>query len=268
MKTTTYKIPSEAIDDAFILDENAGRKGGEVVSEYFGKHYTLKIKDMPTEDKPREKLLLKGPTSLSVPELMAVLLNTGTTKEDVLSMSARIIKDYGEKSLSSQTDPKKLSEDLGIPLHKSMQIVACAELGRRFFDKRDTGPAVIRSARDVFEYLGDMKSLSKEHLRGLYLNTHHRVIHDEVISIGTINSNLIHPREVFRPAVEYGAAAVILAHNHPAGVATPSLADIEVTEKIIAAGKMVGIPLLDHVIITKDSFESINVDYSGENPRI
>jgi DNA repair protein RadC len=229
--------------------------------EMSNKQYTLKIKDMPSEDKPREKLTKYGPAALSVQELVSILLGSGTKKEDVLSMSSRIIKDYGEKTLAGQTNAEAMAKDLDIPLVKAMQIVACAELGRRFFEKRANGPQTIRTAKDVYEYLYDMRNLPKEHLRGIYLNTHHRIVHDEVISIGTINGNLIHPREVFKPAIEHGAAAVILAHNHPSGIATPSQADIEITKHIIAVGKMIGIPVVDHVIIAKNKFISIDVEY-------
>jgi len=98
-------------------------------------------------------------------------------------------------------------------------------------------------------------------LRGLYLDTHNKVIHQEVVSIGTINSNIVHAREVFRPALEYGAAAVVLAHNHPSGVSTPSVADIQITKRLVEAGKIIGIDLLDHVVIARDSYSSIQVDY-------
>lgn len=243
---TTYTVP---VQD-FVITEDVP-----------GKEYILKIKDMPSEDKPREKLAKYGPSTLSVPELVAVLLNTGTKKEEVMSMATRMIKEYGEKTLASQTDPEKLSTDLDIPLVKAMQVVACAELGRRFFLKRASGPQTIRSAKDLYEYLADMRTLPKEHLRGIYLNTHHKIIHDEVISIGTINANIVHPREVFKPAIEYGAAAVILAHNHPSGVTTPSEADIEMTKQIVSVGKIIGIPVIDHVIIGKSKFTSIAVDY-------
>lgn len=202
-----------------------------------------------------------GPGALSIPELIAVLLNTGTKKEDVMSMSSRILKEYGEQTLANQTNPQLLSEHVGIPLAKAMQIVACSELGKRFYSKRTTGPQTIRTAKDVFEYLSDMRNLPKEHLRGIYLNTHHRVVHDETISIGTINSNLVHAREVFKPAIEYGAAAVILAHNHPSGITTPSEADMEITRQIVAVGKIIGIPVIDHVIIGGNKFTSVNVDY-------
>lgn len=225
------------------------------------KQYVFKIKDMPAEDKPREKLLKYGPDALTVAELVAVVLGTGTKKEDVLAMASRIVRDYGERTLSAQTQAKVLAEELDIPLMKAVQVVACAELGRRFFDRHEHGRTVIRTAKDVYEYLKDLRSLSKEHLRGLYLNTHHRLIHDEVISIGTTNSNLIHPREVFKPAIEYGAVAVILAHNHPSGIVTASAADIDITNRVIEAGRIIGIPLIDHVIIGKNKFASIEANY-------
>jgi DNA repair protein RadC len=120
--------------------------------------YVLKIRDMPAEDKPREKMLKFGPKVLSVAELVAVVLNTGTVKEDVMSMSSRIVKDYGERALGSSVSAEILAKDLDIPLHKALQIVACSELGRRFFDKRPSGPQIIRTAKDVFDYLPTMRT--------------------------------------------------------------------------------------------------------------
>ena len=225
------------------------------------REYVLKIRDLPETDKPREKLLSFGPTKLSTKELLAIVLVNGTTKEDVLSMSGRIVKEYGEKSLIAMTDAQRMSKDFDIPLGKAMQIVACGELGRRFFARNQSGLAVIRVAEEAYEYTKDMRDLPREHLRGIFLDTHNRVIHDEVISIGTINSNIVHPREVFKSAIEYNAAAVILVHNHPSGISTPSTSDIEITKQLIEAGKIVGINLLDHIIVTKDGFTSIEVEY-------
>ena len=219
------------------------------------------IRDLPPDRKPRQKMLSQGPESLSIKELLAVVLNVGTVKEDVLEMSGRIIRDYGEKSILAEKDAKKLAKELNVSEGKACQIVATGELGRRFYDRSQSGFATLRTAKDVYEYLQDMRNLSKEHLRGLYLNSHNRVVRDEVISIGTINSNMIHPREVFRPAIESNAAAVILAHNHPSGEATPSEEDIEITKQLVQAGKIVGISLLDHVIITKNTFASISANY-------
>lgn len=225
------------------------------------KPYVLKIRDMPSEDKPREKLLKYGPSNLSAAELLAVILNTGSKNEEVLNMATRVLKEYGERALSSQINAINLAKDLGIPELKAAQIVACNELGRRFHQKNRTGLATVRTAKDVYQYAHDMASLPKEHLRGLYVNTHYRVIHDEVLSIGSINANIIHPREVFKPALEYGAAAVILVHNHPSGITTPSATDIEITEQLIAAGKIMGTPLIDHVIIGNNKYVSIDAQY-------
>jgi DNA repair protein RadC len=172
-----------------------------------------------------------------------------------------MIKNYGQKSLFSEKDANKLSRDMDIPLLKACQIIAIGELGRRLYSNNEFGFHIVRNANDAYQYLQDMRNLPKEHLRGLYLNSHNRVIKDEVISIGTVNSNMIHPREVFRPAIECNAAAIILAHNHPSGDASPSTADIEVTEQIIKAGQILGISVLDHIIITKDSFSSISANY-------
>ena len=227
------------------------------------KQYILKLRDLPANEKPREKLVKYGPSVLSLAELFAIVLNVGTKKEEVLTMSRRLLKEYGDSAIVNQKDPVKISELLGIPLGKACQVVACFELGRRFFkDQSGKKPLTIRTASQVYSYLKDMQDLPKEHLRGLYLDAHYQLIHDEVVSIGTLTSNIIHPREVFRPALEYSASAVILAHNHPSGVAKPSDADIAITRQIVEAGKILGISLLDHVIITKTKFESVPVEYS------
>lgn len=223
------------------------------------KEYVLRVRDLPQEQKPREKLLNLGPRALSVSELFAIILGNGTKKEGVLEMANKVVKEYGERVLSSHTDPKYIAKELSIPLVKAMQIVAASELGRRFYDKNAGGLPVLRTAQDAYEYLKDMHNLQKEHVRGIYLNTHHQVIHDEVISIGTVNSNLIHPREVFKPALTHGAAGVLIAHNHPSGIAEASPSDIAVTRQLIEAGAILGITFVDHIIVTKEKFISVTV---------
>lgn len=225
------------------------------------RQYVYKLRDLPEADKPREKLIAHGPAMLSLVELVAIILNTGTVKEDVMTMASRMIREYGEKSFASFDDPKKISDDLGIPMGKACQIVASSELGRRFF-KRPGGRSVsVRNAKDVSAYVADMHGLPKEYLRGIYLNGHHRVIHDEVLSMGTIDANIVHPREVFKPAIEYGAAAIILVHNHPSGVITPSAADVEITQQIVEAGKIIGISVIDHVVVGKGKYASVPAVY-------
>lgn len=219
--------------------------------------YVLRVRDLPLEDKPREKLLSAGPSNLTHVELMAVLLGVGTRKEEVMTMASRILREYGERAIMNERNPQRLAESLDIPLAKACQIVACFELGRRSYQDRAGKPLFVRNATQAFEHLRSMGSLQKEQLRGLYVNSRYQVIHEEIISIGSLTANIIHPREVFQPALEYNAVAVIIAHNHPSGTLEPSEGDIEATQQLVAAGKVLGIELLDHLVIAKDTFISI-----------
>lgn len=219
--------------------------------------YVLKVKDLPEDEKPREKLLKKGPQGLSIAELVAVLWGVGTRKEDVLAMAQRTLHEYGEKTVSHELDPRQLAEAADIPMVKACQIVASFELGRRFFAKRGGRPVQVRTLKQAQMYLQEMGGYSKEQLRGLYLDSRYQVIHDEVISVGSLTANIVHPREVFRPAIDRGAVAVIIAHNHPSGVAEPTRADIRATQQLKAAGEVLGIVLLDHLIVTATKCISI-----------
>jgi DNA repair protein RadC len=265
--TTKTLAPYTQLNSVYFLNEKddvygdgaertAGSKGDYARKP---KQYELTIHDLPSEERPREKLIEHGPGALSIDELLAVILVTGTKKEALLQMTNRILKEYGEKSILSATDVKTLSEDLDIPEVKAAQIIACGELGRRFHKKSKNGVPVLRTAEDVYAYTLDMRNLTKEHLRGLYLNAHYQLVHDEVISIGTVDANIVHPREVFRPALAYAAAAVILVHNHPSGNVRPSDADLQVTKQLKEAGRLIGIDLIDHVIVTSDTYTSIHL---------
>lgn len=219
--------------------------------------YVLRVRDLPLEDKPREKLIKYGPSSLSMAELVAIMWSVGTRKEDVLEMSRRVLKEYGEKAILHETDPVKLADALMIPQNKAHQLVASLELGRRFFEKRGGQPVFVRTASHAHHYLSDMGRLKKEQLRGLYLNSRYQLIHEETISVGSLTANIVHPREVFQPAIEHGAVAVIIAHNHPSGALEPTPADIEVTNQLRNAGHILGIDLLDHLIVTESSYNSL-----------
>lgn len=152
---------------------------------------------------------------------------------------------------------RRLQETLNIGLNKACQIVAAFELGRRFFEEPMRKAPTILTADDAYEYVRDMAKFTKEHFRGLYLNTRNRVIRDEIISIGTLNMSVVHPREVFLPAVEFTAAAIILAHNHPSGDPTPSEEDLAITHQMVEAGRVMGIEVFDHLIIGDNSYISL-----------
>ena len=220
-------------------------------------NYQIRIKELPEDQKPREKLIKYGPDVLRNSELLSIVLNTGYKGLNVIELSERIIKDYGSKAIAQEKDVGRLMETLGIPQVKACQIAAVFELGRRFFLEDKGRIPTIRTPEDVYKYLEEMRKLQKEHFRGLYLNIRNRLIHDEVISIGSLTFNIIQPREVFRPAIEYGAAAMILAHNHPSGDPDPSEDDLKVTRKIVEVGKLMEIDVLDHVIIGNDSYVSL-----------
>jgi len=219
--------------------------------------YRIGLKELPEEKKPREKLVKYGPDVLRISELVSIILNTGYRDENVLELSHRIIKEYGSRAIASEKNVGRLMETLGIPLVKACQIVACFELGRRFFQEEPGKMPTIRGPEDVYIYLEDMRKLKKEQFRGLYLNARNKVIHDEVISIGTLTANLVHPREVFQPAIEYLACGVIVAHNHPSGDPDPSDDDLEITRKLATVGKTMDIELLDHIIIGSKKYVSL-----------
>lgn len=223
--------------------------------------YVLRVRDMPNQERPREKMLAAGVSSLTQAELVAVLWGVGTRNEDVLTMARRALREYGEKALLREVKPAHLAALLDIPLTKACQLVAATELGRRAYAVGRGGePAQVRTPEQSYHYFKAMGGYGKEQLRGLYLGAQYQVIHDEVISIGSLSANIVHPREVFQPAITRGAVAVIVAHNHPSGVLEPSTADIEVTQQLKAAGKILGIELLDHLIITSKGYKSIGED--------
>lgn len=219
------------------------------------KFYTLRIRDLPEEEKPREKLRRYGPTSLKNDELMAVILGRGTRKEGILEISKRIISQYGDQAVLSQGDVVTLEKVLNLSPVQACQVVAVFELGKRLFGR--TTEVFLRSPEEVFEYAKDMVRLKKEHLRGLYLDTRNKLVRDEIIAIGTLNASLAHPREIFHPAIESHAAAILLVHNHPSGDPLPSRDDIKLTRQVLEAGKIVDIALLDHVIIGARDYWSL-----------
>lgn len=214
----------------------------------------MKLKEVPAVDRPREKLSKYGPDKLSDMELLAILLGSGVKGTNVVELSKKILKKFGEENISqaSYLDFKNI---LGLGPTKACQLVACFELGRRFLKNKKHN--LILSPQDVWESLKDLRDNKKEHFVIFYLDIRNQEIKREIISVGTLNSSLVHPREVFEPAIIHSAAQVIVAHNHPSGDPTPSDEDIEITKRLVKAGEILGIELLDHVVIGKDKFISL-----------
>ena len=220
----------------------------------------MKIKDLPKSDRPREKLIAKGAENLKDSELLAILLRTGKTGKNVIEIASQILSKYSKKRLLQMTydDLSKIS---GIDSAKATTLLAAFELSKRALEVNDTNLPVINTAKDAAAQLTDMRDLKKEHFVVLYLNAKNQLAHKETISMGTLNANLVHPREVFEPAVRYLAAQVVISHNHPSGDPKPSDADLEITKRLVEAGKMMGIEVVDHIIVTKNSFLSFKEEH-------
>ncbi|MBU0756495.1 MAG: DNA repair protein RadC [Nanoarchaeota archaeon] len=206
----------------------------------------MKIKDIPEENRPRERFLKNGPDALSDAELLAVLLGNGTKNENVIDMANRLLSAYGIASLSSLSF-SELMEIKGIGKAKAMQIKAAFELTNRVKQEKKT---YINNASDVFALFRlRLTKKKKENFIVLMLDSKNKVIGEEIVSVGILDSAIIHPREIFNPAIKNSASKIILVHNHPSGDSTPSSEDIEITEKLIEAGNLLSITVLDHVII-------------------
>ncbi len=213
------------------------------------------IRDLPAVDRPREKLIARGASLLYLEELVAILLGSGTHGRSVLGLARTILEGQGRDTLASVT-PEELLRLPGIGPAKAARLVAAIELGRRLF-MPERGGVVVKSPNDVYELTrGEAAGARKEKFLALYLDTAHRVIHWEKVSLGTLDTSLVHPREVFHPAVERTAAAVVVVHNHPSGETNPSQEDVELTRRLLEAGRIMGIELLDHVIVSDEGFFS------------
>ena len=203
------------------------------------------IKQLPIFDRPREKLIAKGPQALSDVELLATLIGSGVKGKDVLGIARSILHkiDIGKETI----DVNALVALEGVGYAKACQIVAALEFARRRLVKESI---YIRTAADVLPLIAGIAAKKQEHFICLSLNGANEVIGNRIVTVGLLNTNQIHPREVFADPISDRAAAVILAHNHPSGILKPSLDDISTTKQLIKAGKILGIPVLDHIIIT------------------
>ncbi len=211
--------------------------------------YKLRIHDMQKEERPRERLIKNGASALSDSELLAIILRTGSRQENVINLCQRIIREYNLKQLS-QANLTQLIKIHGIKESKAAQIIACFELARRLESFNEEEKPKINSPEDVYRRIYPMmREQKKEMFIELCLDTKNQIIKEGTISIGSLNANIVHPREVFKMALTESAAHIIVAHNHPSGDPTPSREDIEITKKLVETGNIMGITVLDHVII-------------------
>lgn len=209
------------------------------------------IKNMPVSERPREKMITYGCQSLSNAELLAIVLSTGTKDKTAIDLARGILNmsNEGLRTLTNCT-MEELMQIKGIGLAKASQIIAAVELGKRIALTTNVNNYKIQGPEDISNLLmEEMRYLNKEIFNIILLNTKNNVIAIENISIGSLNASIVHPREVFNIAIKRSSSAIILAHNHPSGDPKPSTEDINITKRLIEAGTIIGINVLDHIII-------------------
>ena len=212
--------------------------------------YQPMIRDLPQEERPRERLREYGPRYLSNTELIAILLRTGLKGENVVALSSRLLSSRGGLSGLGRSTFVELCGERGLSEAKVCQLLAALELGRRFVSLAPEERASIHSPQDIANLVAaEMATLDQEHLRVLLLNTRNEVLGIQEIYVGNVNSSMVRVAEVFRPAIRDNAPSIIVVHNHPSGDPTPSAEDVAITRELIAAGELLGIQLLDHLVI-------------------
>lgn len=220
--------------------------------------YHARMKDMPLGQRPRERLIREGSRALSEAELLAIILRTGHANKSAVELATDVLSFFSGIKNLVQANVEELSGIKGIGPAKAAQLKAALEIGSRLASATDGARPSIKGPEDAAQMvMEEMRHLDREHFCALLLNTKHQVVARETISVGTLNSSLVHPRELFRAAIKRSAAALILVHNHPSGDPTPSREDIEVTRRLLEAGGIVGIEVLDHLIIGDNKYTSL-----------
>lgn len=209
----------------------------------------LKIREMPQNDRPREKLMTRGASALTDAELLAILLRTGLPGANAVDVAAQLLERYGSLGALSRCTVEEISEIPGIGQAKGLHLVAAFQLGHRLAREK-LAAEKIDSPELVYELLGaEMRLLHKESLRVILLDTRHRLLRIQEVSLGSLNESIAHPRDVFRPAIISSAYAVIVVHNHPSGDPSPSQSDHSLTRRLAEAAELLQIKFLDHIII-------------------
>jgi DNA repair protein RadC len=232
-------------------------------SLFAGESFAVDVVESPPAFRVENRIsLAEGEESsaieaLTTAELLSLVMTGGESPTRMEKLAQRVLREYGSRAVAQERNPDTLVETLGIGPTRALQIVALFELGRRFFTSPDDDSPVLRGPEDIVRYVADMPKLRREQFRGLFLNNRQRLVADDVIAIGTLTSALVHPREVFRPALTHRAVSLILVHNHPSGDPEPSPDDIEMTRQLHKAGQILGIELLDHVIVAGETWFSM-----------
>jgi len=218
----------------------------------------LGVKDLPLDDRPREKLLLRGAQNLSDAELIAILLRTGTKGKSVITIAQELLQKEGNLANLATRTIDSITKNNGIGNDKAAALLAAFEINRRIqsqskwlSNKKITSP---QDVADIFIPL--LRDELKERFIVVCLNSSNKIIKQETISIGNLNSSIVHPREVFKVAIDNLSASIILIHNHPSGNTEPSNEDISITKKIVESGKVIDIPVFDHIIIAGNNYTS------------
>ncbi|MDQ4044959.1 MAG: DNA repair protein RadC [Chloroflexota bacterium] len=220
--------------------------------------YSLMVREMLPDERPRERLRTFGEQSLNTSELLAIILNTGMKGESVVSMATRLLHEHGGLHGLYRLSFDELASTKGIGESKACKIKASLELGRRLSAAAPEERVAIEGPEDVVRLMGvEMASLEQEQLCPVLLDTRHRVIRHRMVYTGSVNSAQVRVGELFRDAVRANATAVIFAHNHPSGDPTPSAADVELTADVVKSGKLLDIAVLDHVIIGQGRWVSM-----------
>lgn len=216
------------------------------------------VRDLPPDERPRERLIHRGAESLSAQEILAVILGRGVKGESVMVTAQKLLSKFGSLRGIADSSVEELSRVNGIGPAKAAQLKAAFDLSRRLADGPRQDRAPVKSPEDVVAVLaGTLKGKKKEHFLVLLLDTRNRLIRVSPVSVGTLDSSIVHPREVFKEAISASAASVIFVHNHPSGDPEPSPDDIELTRRLVEAGRLLGILVLDHVIVGDGAFLSL-----------
>lgn len=222
-----------------------------------GKSFT--VHDLPPSERPRERLQKLGAEALSAQEILALILGRGTSGESVMVTAQRLLAKFGNLKGIGNASVEELSQIKGIGLAKASQIKAAFELAKRVDVPVDSGDRlVVKTPEDVVIALkNQIKGKMKEHFYALLLDTRNHLIKTAEISIGSLDTSIVHPREVFKEALSASAACVIFAHNHPSGNPQPSEDDVKLTKRLVQSGELMGIDVLDHVVLCENSYQSL-----------